>query len=287
MTPMSNIYNIGRMTYQESIRQPIFYIVLAVSAGLLLISPLFCLFAFGQELLMMREVGLAAITFAGIIIAILSASQSISSELENLTALMLLSKPVRRGEFILGKFAGIMAAVLAAFIFLGLVLMLTYWWKEGLPIIQANLKHGRYLNNSSLIGADIFRFFREDIWLLAKGIYGCFLQVSILASFAVLFSSYFTLAISGIGCFAVLVMGNISDYLYHSLSESQSLLLGWLARSFSAVLPHFSLINTSSLVAAASPLSIGYLLLTSFYTLIYAGFVLYLAALIFSKREIK
>ena len=45
---MSNIYNIGRITYQEAVRQSLFYIVLAVSAVLLLISPLFCLFAFGE-----------------------------------------------------------------------------------------------------------------------------------------------------------------------------------------------------------------------------------------------
>ena len=51
---MSNIYNIGRITYQEAVRQSLFYIVLAVSAVLLLISPLFCLFAFGEEVSMIR-----------------------------------------------------------------------------------------------------------------------------------------------------------------------------------------------------------------------------------------
>ena len=68
---MSNIYNIGRITYQEAIRQPLFYIVLAVSAVLLLISPLFCLFTFDKELSMIREVGMATITFAGILIALI------------------------------------------------------------------------------------------------------------------------------------------------------------------------------------------------------------------------
>jgi ABC-type transport system involved in multi-copper enzyme maturation permease subunit len=284
---MSNIYNIARMTYRETVRQPIFYIILAVSAVLLLISPFFCLFAFGQELSMMREVGLAAITFAGILIAIMAASQVITNEIENLTALMLLAKPVRRGEFILGKFAGILTAILAAFVFLGIVFILAYWWQEGLPAIRANLKNGKYLKDSSLISADIFRFFRNDIWLLAKGLYGCFLLVSILASFAVILSTYLPLAVSGIGCFAVLIIGNISDYLYHSLSESPSLISAGLARAISAILPHFSLLNTSSLVTAALPLSVNYLLLTSFYTLIYVSFVLYITIILFEKREIK
>ncbi|MEW6025789.1 MAG: hypothetical protein AB1599_00640 [Planctomycetota bacterium] len=284
---MSNIYNIARITYQEAVRQTLFYIVLAVSAVLLLISPLFCLFAFGEELSMMREVGLATITFAGILIAILTASQVITSEIENLTAIMLLAKPVRRGEFILGKFCGILFAVFIAFLFLGAVFVLTYWWKEGLPVIQANIKTGKYLEGSSSALKDTYNFFRTDIWLLAKGIYGCFLQVTILAAFAVVLSTYFSLVISGIGCFAVLILGNISDYLYHSLSQGSSIIITGPARIVSALLPHFSLLNTSSLVTTKAGLSVNYLFLTSFYTLIYVAFLLYITILIFSRREIK
>ena len=284
---MHNIYNIGLITYQEAVRQSLFYIVLAVSAVLLLISPLFCLFAFGEELSMMREVGMATITFGGILIAILTASLVITNEIENLTAIMLLSKPVRRGEFILGKFAGILFTILIAFLFLSMVFILTYWWKEGLPKIEANIKAGKYLAGSASVFTDTYSFFRTEIWLLAKGIYGCFLQVSILTSFAVILSTYFSLAISGIGCFAVLILGNISDYLYHSFSQGSSVIVAGLARIISSLLPHFSLLNTSSLVTTQSPVSIHYLLVTSFYTLIYVAFVLYITILLFSKREIK
>ena len=284
---MSNIYNIGRITYQEAVRQSLFYIVLAVSAVLLLISPLFCLFAFGEEVSMMREVGMATITFAGILIAILTASQVITNEIENLTAIMLLSKPVRRSEFIIGKFAGILFTILIAFLFLSMVFILTYWWKNGLPDIEANIKSGKYLTGSASVLKDTYSFFRTEIWLLAKGIYGCFLQVSILTSFAVILSTYFSLVISGIGCFAILILGNISDYLYHSLSQGSSILVTGLVRIVSTILPHFSLLNTSSLVTTQSTVSINYLLLTSFYKMIYVAFVLYITILIFSKREIK
>ena len=284
---MSNIYNIGRVTYQEAVRQPLFYIVLAVSTVLLLISPLFCLFAFGQELSMMREVGMATITFGGILIAILTASVVITNEIENLTAIMLLAKPVRRSEFIIGKFAGILFTIFVAFFFLSIVFILTYWWKEGLPALESNIKSGKYLTGSSSVLKDIYGFCKTDIWLLLKGVYGCFLQVTILTSFAVILSTYFSLAISGIGCFAVIIMGNISDYLYHSLSQGSSALLAGLARIISALLPHFSLINTSSLVTTQSTISVNYILLTSFYTLIYVSFVLYITIIIFSRREIK
>ncbi|MFH0888595.1 MAG: ABC transporter permease [Planctomycetota bacterium] len=283
---MYNIYNIGRITYQEAVRNSLFYIVTAVSAVLLLISPLFCLFAFGEEVSMMREVGLATVTFSGILIAILTASFVITNEIENLTAIMLLSKPVKRSEFIIGKFMGIIFTILVAFLFLTVVFIIGYWLKEGLPSIQEKFREGRYLKGSFVL-KDTFAFFREDIWILLKGIYSCFLQVAILTSFAVAFSTYFSLAVSGIGCFFLLVLGNISDYISNALSQQASVIfngLGWLS---SSVLPHFSILNTSSLVTTKSILSVNYLFLLSFYTIIYVSFVLYITILIFSKREIK
>ncbi|MFH1231049.1 MAG: hypothetical protein V1709_06075 [Planctomycetota bacterium] len=283
---MSRIYNIGRITYQEAIRHPLFYIVVSVSAVLLLISPLFCLFAFDEEVSMMREVGLATMTFAGILIAILTASFVITNEIENLTAIMLLSKPVKRSEFIIGKFMGIIFTILVAFLFLTAVFIISYWLKEGLPSIQNNFMEGRYLKDSSVI-KDTFVFFRNDIWILLKGIYSCFLQVAILTSFAVAFSTYFPLVLSGIGCFFILILGNISDYISNALSQRASVISNSLAWVSSSILPHFSILNTSSLVTTKSILSINYLFLISFYTIIYVSFVLWVTIIIFSKREIK
>ncbi|MDI6733338.1 MAG: hypothetical protein QME51_01290 [Planctomycetota bacterium] len=284
---MYQIYNIASLTYQEATRQLLFYIVVAVSAVLILISPLFCLFGFGEEISMMREVGLATITFAGMLIAILTASVVITNEIENLTAIMILAKPVKRSHFIIGKFIGIVFTVFVAFVFLSLVLIITYWWKEGLPLIKNNIKEGKYLNNGWLIVVDTYRFFRTDIWLLAKGIYGGFLQVAILTSFAVIFSTYLSLALSGVGCFVILILGNISDYLYQPLGQGSSVILNILGKGFSIFLPHFSFLNTSSLVTTKSALSVNYLFVATIYSIIYIAFILYITILIFSRREIK
>jgi len=283
---MSTIYNIGRITYQETVRYPLFYIVIAVSAVLILISPLFCLFSFGEEVSMMKEVGLATITFAGILISVLASSFVITGEIENLTAVMLLAKPVRRSQFIIGKFAGISFVILITFVFLTAVFIFTYWLKEGLPAITENFRQGLYIKNKSIMD-DIYGFFRKDAWLLVKGVYGCFLQVLILTGFAVFFSTYFSLVFSGIGCFAILILGNISDYFYSALSKQSFVIIKGLGYVISAILPHFTVLNTSSLVATKTVISINYLFWTSFYTLIYVSLVLYLAIMIFSRSEIK
>ncbi|MFH1228633.1 MAG: ABC transporter permease subunit, partial [Planctomycetota bacterium] len=158
---MSNIYQIGLMTYRESVRQPLLYIIIAVSAILIFLAPLFSLFAFGEELSMVREVGLAAITFGLILITVLTANQVITLEIERLTVMMLFSKPVRRSEFILGKFVGIAATLLLTAVILGLVFIAVYWYKEGRPQIALMVSQGK------TSGAALFQFLQHDGLLLA------------------------------------------------------------------------------------------------------------------------
>ncbi|MFA5794975.1 MAG: hypothetical protein WC980_07945 [Candidatus Brocadiia bacterium] len=277
---MSNIYQIGLMTYRESVRQPLLYIIIAVSVILILIAPLFSLFAFGEELSMVREVGLAAIIFGLILIAILTAHQVVNQEIERLTVMTLFSKPVRRSEFILGKFAGITVTLLLAAAIMGLVYLTVYWFKEGRPQIDLMVQQGK----SS--GAALWQFLRYDGLLLAKGVYLCFLQVVLLASFAVLIATYFPLVITGIGCFVVFALGHISDYLYQTLKESGAVVgsLGWLA---ALILPNFTILNVSSLIATMTPVSSIYIMWATAYTAIYCAIVLLVTIAIFGKREIK
>jgi ABC-type transport system involved in multi-copper enzyme maturation permease subunit len=282
---MSNIYEIGLMTYKESTRQPLLYIIIAVSALLILIAPLFSLFAFGQEMSMVREVGLAAITFGLLLIAVLTSNQVITQEIERLTAMTLLSKPVRRSEFILGKFAGIVATAASAAFVLGIVFMAVYWYKEGSPQVQEGVKQGKtYWEAFS-------GFARKDLAALATGVYFCFLQMALLTAFAVFLATYFSLVLTGIGCFVIFALGHISDYLYHSLrtppgQEGNIIVdsLGWL---ITLVMPNFTILNVSSLTATLTPISFGYLAWATLHTAVYSAIILLLTIIVFGKREIK
>ena len=70
----------------------------------------------------------------GMLQAIWSAGTSVSDEIEGRTALTVLSKPVSRRSFILGKYAGIMLAVLVLFVVIGAVLVIVLSYK---PIFEA------------------------------------------------------------------------------------------------------------------------------------------------------
>ena len=87
---------------------------------------------FGEDVKVLKDTGLTSIMLLAIIVAVWSASVSISDEIEGRTALTLLSKPVRRRQFILGKFLGILWPVLLLFVLLGLWLLFAVSVQGGL-----------------------------------------------------------------------------------------------------------------------------------------------------------
>ena len=78
-------------------------------------------FTFGEDIKMYKDTGLTAITFFALLLALLTSSSAVAEEIEGKTAVTLLSKPVNRRQFIVGKFLGIELGVLALFLILGAV----------------------------------------------------------------------------------------------------------------------------------------------------------------------
>ncbi|MBI5369242.1 MAG: ABC transporter permease subunit [Planctomycetes bacterium] len=130
---MGRVLIIAGTTYREAGRQPILYILAGFFAVLIYLARWFTLFAFHvrEEQNMIREMGVASLTVCGLFAAIMLAALAVTSEVEKLTTLTILSKPVRRSEFLLGKYLGILWVVFLCIVFLSLILVWTLWEKEG------------------------------------------------------------------------------------------------------------------------------------------------------------
>lgn len=285
---LERLYIISNITYQQIVRQPIYYIILLASAALLFIAAPFSLFSFGKELNMMREVGLATITFAGIVIAILSTDFVVTSDIEKQTALLTLTKPLRRSEFIIGKFLGIIVAIFLATLFLTMVFLIVYWLKEGKPLINKNLWSGYYLKEGpSQIWKDTFNFFRTDGLLLIKGIYASFLLVTVITAVAVTLSLVSSLPIMAGSIVVFFIFGHISPYLHIGLVKNGSLLISIPAKIVYTLLPDLTNFNISSQVATLRPISLSYLGLITLYAAFWNAIILIVATMIFRRQEIK
>jgi hypothetical protein len=119
------VYSVAANTFVEAVRQPVYAVIVGSAAVMILISPYVTMFTLMQSPKFITDMGLATLMLAGLLLGAFTASNVISQEIDNRTVLTVISKPVGRAEFILGKFLGVMAGLVVAIYLLSLVLVLT------------------------------------------------------------------------------------------------------------------------------------------------------------------
>lgn len=128
---VSTLWAITKNSFREIIRQPVYGILVLTGMVLIGCSPAITMFSLAQDERLMVDIALTTIMLLGLVIAVLSATQVISREIETQTVGTVLSKPVARFMFILGKFAAVSLAMLAGWFLLSIVLMATL--RVGVP----------------------------------------------------------------------------------------------------------------------------------------------------------
>ncbi|MDX9702335.1 MAG: hypothetical protein RBU23_04720 [Candidatus Auribacterota bacterium] len=122
---MQKIFTIAQVTFKEMIRQPVYSIIVYLAMILIYGSPWFSMFTLLNSLKLVRDMGLATIMLASLFIAAFSASGLVYKEIENKTAITIMSKPIFRMQFVIGKYLGLLAGMVIAVTQLTLILILT------------------------------------------------------------------------------------------------------------------------------------------------------------------
>lgn len=128
---MTNVWTIAWATYREITTRPLYFVTLAVFSLLVYCSSFLTQFSFYMETQMVREMGMASLVLWGFLITVLLCGVIITQELEDRTAVTLLTKPVRRSAFLLGKYFGLLLSLVLGLITLAGVLFYTLWGMEG------------------------------------------------------------------------------------------------------------------------------------------------------------
>ncbi len=111
---LNKILSIARNTFTETIRQPVYAVILVSGILLFLVSPSLTMYSLDNDDKLLLELGLSTLFIAGLFISIFCAANSIAEEVLTKTIITTLSKPLPRAYFILGKFLGVAAAVFVA-----------------------------------------------------------------------------------------------------------------------------------------------------------------------------
>ena len=248
-------------TFKESVRQKVLYNLVAFALLLIGASVLFGSISVGVEQIILITLGLTSISAFGLLIAIFIGIDLVSKEIEHRTIYNILSKPVTRMEFILGKYLGLLLTLLV-----------------NTAIMTAGFYAALFYQKRSL-------GLRDLVFLGA--VYFILLQLAIVVGVAVVFSCISTPVLSAVYTFCIYVIGNFSAGLRAFGQGTQSALLGTVSDALYYTLPNFADFNVISQVAHSQSIP-GYLWIgNSCYAILYITILLGLAILIFEEREFR
>ena len=272
-------------TFTEAVRQKVYNILIIFALIVIASASFFSQYSFGEQLKFMKDFCLGAVSVFGTMIAIVGTALLLPSEVENRTIYTILSKPVRRFEFLLGKYMGSVLLV-----FVSLVLMCTMFgaalvFKE--QRIMAGLRQGAVGTTVSeedkkaleqtiqQVRADTFD---PD---LVKAVLLIFVKLALLAAITLLISTFSTSMIFNV---IVAVMILIAGHLVGSAKEmwADSVMARWVL----AIIPDLGSFNLADDIVLGNAIPWAHVLKVVLYGLGYLVCVVGAAHFIFSDREI-
>ncbi len=250
---------IARNTFREAVRDRVLYNLILFALLLIGAAVLFGTISVGIESTIMVTLGLSSISVFGLFMAIFIGIGLVPKEIEQKTLYNILSKPVARYEFILGKYLGLLATLLVN----TSIMTVEYF----LALLYVN----KQLSRHDLLGLE--------------AIYFILLQLSIVTAVALFFSCISTPVLSSLFTFLIFIIGNVSGNIRWFGEESGSKAVEWLAAALYYVLPNFSNFNVITSVAHRLEIPAHLFLANSLYTLLYVTLLLAGSVLIFEERE--
>ena len=258
-TVFKRILTIARNTFREAVRDRVLYnlvlFVLLLTVGAVFLGELTA----GQEARTIVNLGLTAILVFGAFISIFVGVSLVSKEIEKRTVYAIFSKPIGRGEFIVGKFLGLCLTILVNVLIMGVGVSLALFY----------------------VGGGSLAF---SIW---GTIFLIFLELTILTAVSILFSSFSSPALSALLAFFVFLIGHFStslrDFAANIGSQSAKILFG----AIYYILPNLSFFTFSTNAAHGDVPPFSMLLGAFLYAVFYVAILLAITILIFSRRNFK
>ena len=268
-------FTIALATAKEAIRQPAFF-VLAAIAGFWLIASIFvAYFTFGEDIKMYKDTGLTTISFACLLLALLTASSTVAEEIDGKTAITLLSKPINRRQFIVGKFLGIELGVLALFAFLGALFALGVAYKYGYDLRES-------------AGTDDTGRQWQQVSQVLPGLALGFFEVTILTAVSVAISTRMPMLVNLVVCISIFFLGHLTPILVDVTGGGRTNeLVAFMAQLFAFLLPSLEFFNASPAISTGSVIPwVGYVLPALGYCVLYSGVAILFAFLLFEDRDL-
>jgi ABC-type transport system involved in multi-copper enzyme maturation permease subunit len=257
--------------FRESVRDKVLYNLVAFAVLLMAASYLIGQLTVGQDMKIIKDLGLAATSIFGLFIAVFIGIGLVWKEVERRSIYTLLSKPIARPQFILGKYAGLLltlAVNLAAMTIAFYAVLAMLAWTST-PAAKA-VWDAPALDPRLLVAVLLI-----------------YAELAIVTACALFFSSFSTPMLSAALTLGLYVIGSFNADLKNFENVVDSPMAASLARAFYYTLPNLAPFDVKAAVVHGQPVAAGYVLLTLGYAAVYIAVIMAATVIVFSRRDFK
>ena len=257
--------------FRESVRDKVLYNLVAFAILLIGASYLIGQLTAGQDVKIIKDLGLTATRVFGLFIAVFIGIGLVSKEVERRSIYSLLAKPIHRYQLVIGKYFGLVLtlAVNLSVMAFALYLVLAYMaW--GVSPDAARAWDAPALDPALMVAIGLI-----------------LIELMLVTAVALFFSTFSTPILSAALTFGVYVVGHFTADLRRFQDVVDSPAAARIARGLYWVLPNLALFDVKSDVVHGRPVAAGYVAMAAAYGAIYIALLLVVAVSIFSRRDFK
>jgi Cu-processing system permease protein len=268
---VKTVLRIAINVFRESVRDKVLYNLVGFAILMIGVSLLIGQLTAGQEVKIIKDLGLASVSVFGTFIAIFIGIGLVSKEVERRSIYALIAKPLSRPQLVLGKFVGLALtlAVNVGVMTLAIFVVLAWWDLHTASSVKGTWE-APALDPSLLLAVAFI-----------------YLELLIITAIAIVFSTYSSALLSAAFTFGIVIAGHFGEDLRNFDLVTSDFTARFVARAGYYLLPNLALFDVKSRVVhgqAIPPVEIG---LASGYAVIYIGALLTLAVWIFTRRDFK
>lgn len=245
-------------TFRETVREKILYNLLFFALLMIGSSILLSTLTIGEQSKIILDIGLASVNIFGVLISIFVGIGLVSKEIEKKTIYTIISKPIYRYQFLLGKYLGLLITL--------------------------------FVNTSIMVIGffTVLLFMRYNITLdLMKAILLIFIELMVVTACALMFSTFTSSTLSAIFTISIYVIGHLAGDLKALASRLGNPAINFLLSVLYYILPNLNNFNIKGEVVHKIALDSSFIIMSILYGFIYIGMILLSSVIIFQRRDFK
>lgn len=267
---MKRVWSVAHNTFIEAIRDRVLYSLIIFAFLMILSSLIFASISAEQYNKIVKDLGLTAISIIGVMISIFLGMGLVYKEIEKKTVYNIFSKPIRRYEFVLGKYLGLGFTLLINTAAMAVILFLIVLYTE--------------VKYSGLIKYYYGGHYYAEFF---KAVYFEYLEFIVIIGIALVFSSFTTPVLSVLFTFLLFTIGRFSSDIKLFAEQVKNPIMGFVTEAVYRIVPNLEKFDVRHEAVYGGDISAGLILYTTAYAVLYSMALLMLSIVIFEKREFK